>query len=66
MYEFSFVMKQEKIERNAAEFVKQAAKYGVEYSVKPFTLDESQVTLKAPSTSKIALLAGILTRKEDE
>ena len=64
MAEFSFVMKQEKIERNAAEFVKQAAKYGVEYSVKPFTLDESQVTLKGPHTSKIAVLAGVLRKDE--
>ena len=66
MHEFSFNVKQETIERNIAEFAKLAAKYAVEYSVAPFTLDESQVTLKAPSTSKVALLAGILTHKEEE
>ena len=65
MCEFCFNVKQETIERNIAEFAKLAAKYTAEYSVAPFTLDESRVTLKAPSTSKIALLAGILN-KEDE
>ena len=66
MHEFSFNVKQEAIERNIAEFAKLAAKYVVEYSIAPFTLDESRVTLKAPSTSKVALLAGILTHKEEE
>ena len=66
MHEFSFNVKQETIERNIAEFAKLAAKYTAEYSVAPFTLDESRVTLKAPSTSKIALLAGVLTHKEEE
>ena len=64
MCEFSFNVKKEAIERNIAEFAKLAAKYVVEYSVAPFTLDESRVTLKAPSTSKIALLAGILNKEE--
>ena len=66
MHEFSFNVKQETIERNIAEFAKLAAKYAAEYSVAPFTLDESRVTLKAPSTSKVALLAGILTHKGEE
>ena len=65
MHEFSFNVKQETIERNIAEFAKLAAKYTAEYSVAPFTLDESRVTLKAPSTSKIALLAGILNKEEE-
>ena len=65
MVEFSFNVKKETIERNIAEFAKLAAKYVVEYSVAPFTLDESRVTLKAPSTSKIALLAGILNKEEE-
>ena len=64
MYEFSFVMKQDKIEKNIAEFAKLAAKYAVEYAVKPFTLDESQVTLKGMHTSKIAVLAGVLRKDE--
>ena len=66
MCEFSFNVKQETIERNIAEFAKLAAKYVVEYSIAPFTLDESRVTVKAPCTSKVALLAGILTHKEEE
>ena len=66
MVEFSFNVKKETIERNIAEFAKLAAKYTAEYSVAPFTLDESRVTLKAPSTSKVALLAGVLTHKEEE
>ena len=65
MCEFCFNVKQEIIERNIAEFAKLAAKYTAEYSVAPFTLDESRVTLKAPSTSKIALLAGILNKEEE-
>ena len=65
MCEFCFNVKQETIERNIAEFAKLAAKYVVEYSIAPFTLDESRVTLKAPSTSKIALLAGILNKEEE-
>lgn len=65
MCEFCFNVKQEAIERNIAEFAKLAAKYTAEYSVAPFTLDESRVTLKAPSTSKIALLAGILNKEEE-
>ena len=65
MCEFCFHVKQETIERNIAEFAKLAAKYTAEYSVAPFTLDESRVTLKAPSTSKIALLAGILNKEEE-
>ena len=65
MCEFSFNVKKEAIERNIAEFAKLAAKYVVEYSVAPFTLDESRVTLKAPSTSKVALLAGILNKEEE-
>ena len=65
MAELSFVMKQEKLERNAAEFVKQAAKYGVEYSVKPLAFDEARVTISGSCTSKIALLAGILNKEEE-
>ena len=66
MNEYSFVMKQKTIERNIAEFAKGAATYGVEYSVKPLAFDEARVTIGGSCTSKIALLTGILTRKEEE
>ena len=66
MHEFSFNVKQETIERNIAEFAKLASKYVVVYSVEPLTSHESRVTLDVPSTSVVALLAGVLTRKEDE
>ena len=45
MNEYSFIMKQGTIERNIAEFAKRAAKYGVEYSVKPLAFDEARVTI---------------------
>ena len=66
MNEYSFVMKQDTIERNIAEFAKLASKYVVVYSVEPLTSHESRVTLKVPSTSVVALLAGVLAHKEDE
>ena len=66
MNEYSFTMKQETIERNIAEFAKRAAKYGVEYSVKPLAFDEARVTISGSCNSKLALLTGILNRKEDE
>jgi len=66
MSEFCFNVKQEILTKNIEEFAKRAAKHGVEYSIAPFTLDESRVTLKAPSTSKLAIIAGVLTHKEDE
>ena len=66
MNEYSFTTKQETIERNIAEFAKRAAKYGVEYSVIPLAFDEAKVTISGSCTSKLALLTGILNRKEDE
>ena len=65
MNEYSFVMKQKTIERNIAEFAKGAAKYGVEYSVKPLAFDEARVTVSGSCTSKIALLTGILNKEEE-
>ena len=66
MNEYSFVVKQETIERNIAEFAKRAAKYGVEYSVKPLAFDEARVTIGGSCTSKLALIAGVLAREKDE
>ena len=66
MNEYSFVVKQETIERNIAEFAKRAAKYGVEYSVKPLAFDEARVTISGSCASKLALIAGVLAHKEDE
>ena len=66
MNEYSFVMKQDTIERNIAEFAKRAAKYGVEYSVKPLAFDEARVTISGSCTSKLALIAGVLAREKDE
>ena len=66
MNEYSFVVKQETIEKNIAEFAKRAAKYGVEYSVKPLAFDEARITISGSCTSKLALIAGVLTHKEDE
>ena len=66
MNEFCFVTKQEKIDRNIAEFAKRAAKYGVEYSITPLAFDEARVTISGSCNSKLALLTGILNRNEDE
>ena len=66
MNEYSFTTKQETIERNIAEFAKRAAKYGVRYTVQPLAFDEARVSLEGSCNSKIALLTGILTRKEEE
>lgn len=65
MNEFSFNVKQEKIERNIAEFVKRAAKYGVDYSVTQMAFDEARVTISGSCSSKLALLTGILNRDEE-
>ena len=62
---YSFVMKQKTIKRYIAEFAKGAAKYGVEYSVKPLAFDEARVTIGGSCTSKIALLTGILNKEEE-
>ena len=65
MNEYSFIMKQEKIERNIAEFAKRAAKYGVDYSVAQMAFDEAKVTISGSCNSKLALLTGILNRDEE-
>ena len=64
MSEFCFVTKQEKIERNIAEFAKHAAKYGVGYSVTPLAFDEVRVAVSGACNSKLALLTGILKKEE--
>lgn len=66
MNEYSFVMKQDTIERNIAEFAKGAAKYGVEYSVKPLAFGDARVTIGGSCTSKLALIAGVLAKEKDE
>ena len=66
MNEYSFVIKQETIERNIAEFAKRAAKYGVEYSVKPLAFGDARVTIGGSCTSKLALIAGVLAREKEE
>ena len=65
MNEFNFVIKQETLERNIAEFAKKAAKYDVEYTIRPTGFGESRVTLSGAHTSKIAILTGILSRNEE-
>lgn len=65
MTEFSFNVKQEKIERNIAEFAKRAAKYGVDYSVTQMAFDEARVTISGSCNSKLVLLTGILNRDEE-
>lgn len=66
MNEYSFVIKQDTIERNIAEFAKRAAKYGVEYSVTPLAFDEARVTIGGSCTSKLALIAGVLAKEKEE
>lgn len=65
MNEYSFVMKQKTIERNIAEFANKAAKYDVEYTVRPLAFGDSRITLSGAHTSKIAILTGILNRDEE-
>ena len=66
MNEYSFNVKQELLTKNIEEFAKRAAKYGVRYTVQPLAFDEARVSLEGSCNSKIALLAGILTHKEEE
>ena len=66
MKEFNFNVKQELLTKNIKEFAERAAKYDVSYTVRPLAFDEARVSLEGSCGSKIALLAGILTRKEDE
>ena len=66
MNEFSFNVKQEILTKNIKEFAERAAKYGVRYTVQPLAFDEARVSLEGSCNSKIALLTGILTHKEEE
>lgn len=66
MSEFCFNVKQEILTKNIEEFAKRAAKYGVRYTVQPLAFGEARVSLEGSCTSKIALLTGVLTHKEDE
>ena len=66
MKEFNFNVKQELLTKNSKEFAERAAKYDVSYTVRPLAFDEARVSLEGSCDSKIALLAGILTRKEEE
>ena len=66
MKEFCFTVRQEILTKNIEEFAKKAAKYDVRYTVQPLAFDEARVSLEGSCTSKIALLTGILTRKEEE
>ena len=65
MNEYSFTMKQEILAKNIKEFAERAAKYGVRYTIQPLAFDEARVSLEGSCDSKIALLAGILTHKEE-
>ena len=65
MSEFCFNVKQEILTKNIEEFAKRAAKYGVRYTVQPLAFDEARVTISGSCNSKLALLTGILTRKEE-
>ena len=66
MNEYSFTMKQEILTKNIKEFTERAAKYGVRYTIQPLAFDETRVSLEGSCNSKIALLTGILTHKEEE
>ena len=66
MKEFIFNVKQELLTKNIKEFAERAAKYDVSYTVRPLAFDEARVSLEGSCDSKIALLAGILARKEEE
>ena len=66
MKEFYVNVKQEILVKNIKEFAERAAKYDVSYTVRPLAFDEARVSLEGSCDSKIALLAGILTRKEEE
>ena len=66
MSEFCFNVKQEILTKNIEEFAKRAAKYGVRYTVQTLAFDEARVSLEGSCNSKIALLTGILTHKEEE
>ena len=66
MKEFYVNVKQETLAKNIEEFAKRAAKYDVSYTVRPLAFDEARVSLEGSCDSKIALLAVLLTRKEEE
>ena len=66
MKEFNFNVKQELLTKNIKEFAERAAKYDVTYTVRPLAFDEARVSLEGSCDSKIALLAGMLARKEEE
>ena len=66
MSEFYFNVKQEILTKNIKEFAERAAKYGVRYTIQPLAFDEASVSLEGSCNSRIALLTGILTRKEEE
>lgn len=66
MHEAHFVTKRENVERNISEFTTRALKYGVTFGIDPLAFDEVRVHLEGAPVSKLALLTGILTRKEEE
>ena len=66
MSEFYFNVKQDILTKNIKEFTERAAKYGVRYTIQPLAFGEASVSLEGSCNSRIALLTGILTRKEEE